>query len=111
VTAPVGRLELVLRTQVLKGREDMVTLLPATANLAPPATADPATFRRLLAVGLTGAGLFLLPWMGYLAVSLPASTQAFHWPVAWVGLDAMEAAGLLSTPGTASPRWPRRPCW
>ena len=83
----------------------MLTLLPAaahpappaTASPAPPATADPAAFQRLLAGGLTGAGLFLVPWMVYLAVSLPASTQAFHWRAAWGGLDAMEAAGLLST--------------
>ncbi len=52
---------------------------------------------RWLAIALAGAGVGLLPWLVYLAVSLPASPRAWHWPVAWVGLDAMEAAGLLST--------------
>jgi hypothetical protein len=52
---------------------------------------------RWLAIGLAGAGLGLLPWLVYLALNLPASPRAWHWPAAWVGLDAMEAAGLLST--------------
>jgi phosphoribosylamine---glycine ligase len=51
----------------------------------------------LIALGLAAGGAGLLPWMAYLAVSLPASPVAWHWPAAWVGLDAMEAAGLGST--------------
>ncbi|MEV5124389.1 hypothetical protein AB0K49_16610 [Streptomyces decoyicus] len=43
---------------------------------------------------LTGAGLALLPWLGYLAGTLPPAEAA-----AWVALDAMEAAALL-TAGT-----------
>ncbi|GCD45921.1 hypothetical protein [Streptomyces paromomycinus] len=39
---------------------------------------------------LTGAGLALLPWMGYLAGTLPSAEAA-----AWVALDAVEAACLL----------------
>jgi phosphoribosylamine---glycine ligase len=50
-----------------------------------------------LALGLATAGLGLLPWMIYLSASLPASSTAYHWPAAWVGLDAMEAAGLIGT--------------
>jgi len=52
---------------------------------------------RWLGLGITVAGAGLLPWMVYLAVSLPASTRAWHWPAAWTGLDAMEAIGLLAT--------------
>ena len=52
---------------------------------------------RWLAAGIAAAGVGLLPWMAYLAVSLPASTRAWHWPAAWIGLDVMEAAGLLAT--------------
>jgi phosphoribosylamine---glycine ligase len=51
----------------------------------------------LVALGLAVGGAGLLPWMAYLAVSLPASPVAWHWPAAWIGLDAMEAAGLGST--------------
>ncbi|MFF2923424.1 hypothetical protein ACFVTP_13630 [Streptomyces celluloflavus] len=43
---------------------------------------------------LTGAGLALLPWLGYLAAILPAREA-----VAWVALDAAEAVCLL-TAGT-----------
>lgn len=43
---------------------------------------------------LTGAGLALLPWLGYLAGTLPPAEA-----VGWVALDALEAAALL-TAGT-----------
>jgi hypothetical protein len=43
---------------------------------------------------LAGAGLALLPWLGYLAGTLPPKEAA-----AWVALDALEAASLL-TAGT-----------
>ncbi|WP_411135354.1 hypothetical protein [Streptomyces sp. C10] len=41
---------------------------------------------------LTGAGLVLLPWLGYLAGTLPPAEA-----VAWVALDALEAVALLVT--------------
>lgn len=40
---------------------------------------------------LTGAGLVLLPWLGYLAATLPPGAAA-----AWVALDAVEAVALLT---------------
>jgi hypothetical protein len=40
---------------------------------------------------LAGAGLALLPWLGYLAGTLPPREAA-----AWVTLDALEAAYLLT---------------
>ena len=43
---------------------------------------------------LAGAGLALLPWLGYLAGTLPPKEAA-----AWVALDALEAVCLL-TAGT-----------
>ena len=59
-------------------------------------TAAVAGPRRLAAI-MIGVGLCLLPWLAYLAVSLPASPRAAHWPAVWAGLDALEAAGLIST--------------
>jgi hypothetical protein len=76
----------------------MLTIAPDTDSRGPktgPALTPRA--RRWLALGLAGAGLGMIPWLVYLAVSLPASPVAWHWPAAWAGLDAMEAAGLLST--------------
>jgi hypothetical protein len=62
----------------------------------PPDEAARPAFRwlvRLLAV----SAAVLLPWAAYLAVTLPASVSARHWPVAWAGLDAVMAAGLAAT--------------
>ncbi|MGW1372863.1 hypothetical protein ACWD6P_01085 [Streptomyces sp. NPDC002446] len=52
------------------------------------------TARRWQGRILAGAGLALLPWLGYLAGTLPPAEAA-----AWVALDALEAAALL-TAGT-----------
>jgi hypothetical protein len=39
----------------------------------------------------------LVPWIAYLALTLPRATTAFHWPLAWSGLDGAIAAGLAAT--------------
>jgi hypothetical protein len=52
--------------------------------------------RRLVAFVLTSA-VVLLPWIVYLAISLPPTASARHWSVVWVGLDAGEAIGLAAT--------------
>ncbi|MCX4851626.1 hypothetical protein [Streptomyces sp. NBC_00893] len=43
---------------------------------------------------LVGAGLALLPWLGYLAGTLPLAEAA-----AWVTLDGLEAVALLAAGG------------
>jgi hypothetical protein len=48
---------------------------------------------RLIAV----SAAVLVPWAAYLALSLPASVSARHWPTAWTGLDVVMAAGLAAT--------------
>jgi hypothetical protein len=58
----------------------------------------PRTARLLVACGLA-----LLPWLAVLATTLPATAEAPHWQAAWVGLDALEAACLLTT-GTLAAR-------
>ncbi|GAB1332170.1 hypothetical protein ACE1SV_65090 [Streptomyces sennicomposti] len=56
---------------------------------------------------LVACGLALLPWLCVLATGLPATATAAHWPVAWVGLDALEALGLITT-GLLAARGDRR---
>ncbi|MES4886630.1 hypothetical protein [Streptomyces sp. NPDC096012] len=56
---------------------------------------------------LVACGLALVPWLYVLATSLPATATAAHWPVAWVGLDALEALGLIAT-GLLAARGDRR---
>lgn len=52
---------------------------------------------RWTGIGLTGAGVAMVPWLGVLAAGLPARFEAAHWNAAWVGLDAFEALGLFAT--------------
>lgn len=69
---------------------------------APDGGSTPA-FRwlvRLIAV----SAVVLLPWAAYLALSLPASVSARHWPVAWTGLDVVMAVGLAATAWLAARR-------
>ncbi|WP_225993452.1 hypothetical protein [Actinomadura rudentiformis] len=51
----------------------------------------------VLGWALTGAGAAMVPWMYVLATRLPSTTEVSNWSTAWVGLDAMLAAGLVST--------------
>ncbi|MBH1933305.1 hypothetical protein I5Q34_03205 [Streptomyces sp. AV19] len=53
--------------------------------------------RRTLGLGLTACGVALLPWLYCLATGLPDTYPAVRWPLAWAGLDALEAAGLITT--------------
>ena len=55
------------------------------------------------------AGVCLLPWIAVLGTTLPDVVQAQHWRLAWTGIDAVEAAGLLVTAwllGRDDPRTP-----
>lgn len=62
----------------------MLTCAPTTALPTAPAA------RRLSRV-LTASGLALVPWMAGLAV------VGLRWCAAWVGLDALEALGLVAS--------------
>ena len=50
-----------------------------------------------MAALITCSAVILLPWIAYLATSLPPSVTAWHWPLAWTGLDAAMALGLAAT--------------
>ncbi|MFG2003169.1 hypothetical protein ACGFNU_28815 [Spirillospora sp. NPDC048911] len=60
---------------------------------------EPARRTRTGVLGwaLTGAGAAMVPWMYVLATRLPSTTEVSNWSTAWVGLDAMLAAGLAGT--------------
>jgi hypothetical protein len=53
--------------------------------------------QRLLGLALLASGAGMVPWLTYLAITLPARTSVPHWSAAWVGLDVMEAIGLVAT--------------
>lgn len=73
-------------------------------------TAPSGTTGRVRWLGrvLIAAGIVMIPWLFVLATTLPASTQAAHWSTAWVGLDTLEALGLISTGVLLVRRDPRR---
>ena len=45
----------------------------------------------------TVACVFLIAWIGYLAVSLPRNHEATAWRFAWAGFDVLLLAGLTAT--------------
>jgi hypothetical protein len=53
--------------------------------------------QRLPSLALLVSGAGMVPWLTYLAITLPARTSVPHWSAAWVGLDVMEATGLAAT--------------
>ncbi|MFI0720419.1 hypothetical protein [Streptomyces sp. NPDC021224] len=54
-----------------------------------PSPDDPHVrhMRRVLLAVITGSFLFLIPWIGYLYVSLPTHRTVSNWRYAWVGFD------------------------
>lgn len=53
--------------------------------------------RKWVLVLLGAAAVLLVPWMVVLALTLPASTRVHNWPLAWIGLDVLMAAGCAAT--------------
>lgn len=75
---------------------------PAAAPATDARTARKARFallrRRIRPESvLLASGAALVPWLYVLARTVPSTAQVGHWNTAWVGLDALEALGLLST--------------
>ncbi|WP_235892622.1 hypothetical protein [Mycolicibacterium hodleri] len=53
---------------------------------------------RRIRLGLMIAGAIgLIPWIEYLALSLPTSYDARHWSVTWVGFDVVLVALMAAT--------------
>lgn len=61
--------------------------------------------RRFVLVAAVGS-LVLVPWIGFLAVTLPHRYVAVHWTLAWVGFDT---ALLLALAATSFLAWRGRP--
>ncbi|MET8748255.1 hypothetical protein [Streptomyces sp. NPDC004728] len=98
--------QLVLCNEEMAGAEgfDRAEVIPLHEEAEEP---RPARGMRRAGWLLVACGLALLPWLYVLATGLPATATAAHWPVAWVGLDALEALGLIAT-GLLAARGDRR---
>ena len=67
------------------------------ASRTHPQTPRPNRLRRIgLPVVAVGA-LGLVPWIGYLAATLPATYRAHNWNLAWVGFDVVLLLLLAAT--------------
>ena len=76
----------------------VVSTLPARHRPVVAAEVPRRRWRqRLPGLALLASGAAMVPWLTYLAITLPARTSVPHWSAAWVGLDAMEAIGLAAT--------------
>ena len=74
----------------------------------PPRSSVTKPGPKWLSRGLLACGFGMVPWLFVLAATLPGSTGVPHWSMAWVGLDAMEAAGLVTTGWLLRREDPRR---
>ncbi len=65
----------------------------------PPVGVPPESRRRarLLAWLYTGAAVILLPWIGFLAVTLPRRQFDLHYRAAWVGFDLLLVLAIIRT--------------
>ncbi len=61
---------------------------------------DPVLLGRLRRIRLglmIGGSIAMIPWLGYLAMTLPENYVAHNWPVTWVGFDVLLVGFMLAT--------------
>jgi hypothetical protein len=61
---------------------------------------DPALLVRIRRIRLglmIGGSMAMVPWLGYLSVTLPGNYWAQRWPVTWIGFDILLVAFMLAT--------------
>lgn len=61
---------------------------------------DPALLARLRRARLSlmiGGSVAMIPWLGYLSVTLPENYVAHNWQVTWVGFDMLLVIFMLAT--------------
>ncbi|OBI96519.1 hypothetical protein [Mycobacterium asiaticum] len=77
-------------------RRELITRLEAPLS----ELEDPATLNRMrhIRLGLIVGGLIaMIPWMAYLALTLPQKYVAHNWPVTWVGFDLLLVGFMAAT--------------
>jgi len=86
-------------TTVVRDPSPVNKAAPASPQWRRAAAARPLIrrLRRSFGYVLLGCGLVMIPWTLVLARTMPAPASVPHWAAAWVGLDALEALGFLTT--------------
>lgn len=77
-------------------RAGVAQLLAEHIDQSPATMRSPGRRRLVLSVGGIGA-LFLLPWLVYLSVTLPAQSSGGAWRTVWVGFDVALVAAFVAT--------------
>jgi hypothetical protein len=53
--------------------------------------------RRIRLGLMIGGSIAMIPWLGYLSVTLPENYVAHNWPATWVGFDILLVGFMLAT--------------
>lgn len=56
-----------------------------------------AKVRRIRLSLMIGGSMAMVPWLGYLSVTLPENYVAHNWPITWVGFDVLLVGFMLTT--------------
>ncbi|MCV7445310.1 hypothetical protein AWB91_20775 [Mycobacterium paraense] len=61
---------------------------------------DPALLGRIRRIRLglmTGGSIAMVPWLGYLAMTLPQNYVAHNWTLTWIGFDVLLVGFMMAT--------------
>jgi hypothetical protein len=61
---------------------------------------DPTLLGRIRRIRLSlmvGGSMAMVPWLGYLSVTLPGNYVAHNWPFTWIGFDILLVFFMLAT--------------
>lgn len=56
-----------------------------------------ARVRRIRLSLMVGGAMAMVPWLGYLSVTLPENYVAHNWPITWIGFDVLLVGFMLTT--------------
>jgi hypothetical protein len=77
-------------------RRDLITRLEQPLS----DVIDPVLLARIRHVRLglmIGGSMAMVPWLGYLSVTLPENYVAHNWPVTWIGFDILLVVFMVAT--------------
>ncbi len=77
-------------------RRDLITRLEKPLN----DLIDPVFLTRVRRIRLgllIGGSVAMVPWLGYLSVTLPDNYVAHNWPITWIGFDLLLVTFMLTT--------------
>ncbi len=61
---------------------------------------DPVVLNRMRRIRLSlmiGGSIAMIPWLGYLSMTLPDNYVAHNWPATWVGFDVLLVGFMVAT--------------